>query len=181
VSVPVGGGRGRSGMGGGVSGDATDSGGDSGPRSARGSLSAPERRELNFVVRWQSALPVRPAIVRREGERMTEEQRDSFLVPEAPSYVIAVSGLAPELLRGASPEVIKSTTILKRGRGEPISVESIQVTRGERPELYFIFPRPAEPITDADKTIEFITTFGKTEVKRRFNLRDMVFNGKLEL
>jgi hypothetical protein len=44
----------------------------------------------------------------------------------------------------------------------------------------FIFPR-TDPITLDDKEVELDLKLGTMEAKRKFNLKDMVYNGKLEL
>ncbi len=42
-----------------------------------------------------------------------------------------------------------------------------------------MFPHGA--ITSEDRKVEFVTKIGSIKVKRKFKLKDMVYNGKLEL
>jgi hypothetical protein len=46
--------------------------------------------------------------------------------------------------------------------------------------LIFAFPR-TDPITLADRDVEFVTAIGTIEIKKKFALKDLVFNGELEL
>lgn len=48
---------------------------------------------------------------------------------------------------------------------------------GSTATLMFGFPR-ADPITTADKEVEFSTTVGAYHLKRKFRLKDMVINGE---
>ena len=46
--------------------------------------------------------------------------------------------------------------------------------------MYFLFPR-TDPITIADKNVEFVMKTERLEVKRKFNLKKMIYNGELSL
>ena len=46
--------------------------------------------------------------------------------------------------------------------------------------MSFLFPKTTT-FTAEDKELEFSSKFGKTAVKHKFKLKDMVFNGKLEM
>ena len=46
--------------------------------------------------------------------------------------------------------------------------------------LVFAFPK-TDPITLEDKQVELFTKLGQIEIKKKFNLKLMVFHGKLEL
>ena len=45
-------------------------------------------------------------------------------------------------------------------------------------EALFLFPRDFVLTTD-NKEVEFATSFGKTAVKAKFNLKNMAINGRL--
>ncbi len=160
-----GGGRGgRGGRGGGTSGS-----------SAAG--------EIRLFVRWQSSLPVRQALARNQliSGRITQERADQFVSQKPGKYVVAVSGLPRMAMGGASLEKVKGATRLKIGSGETLNLEDVRVSQGDAVELYFFFPRVAELDPAVAKSVEFITTLGRLEVRRKFNLKDMMFDGKLEL
>jgi len=46
--------------------------------------------------------------------------------------------------------------------------------------ILFTFPRTAA-ISLNDKEVEFVTRFGPMEIKHKFKLKDMVYQGRLEL
>ena len=46
--------------------------------------------------------------------------------------------------------------------------------------LLFLFPRAAD-ITAEDKDVSFETAVGQMSVKTKFNLKDMMYDGKLAL
>lgn len=47
-------------------------------------------------------------------------------------------------------------------------------------DLYYVFPKSSN-ISPADNELEFITKLGKITVRKKFKLKDMVFNGKFEM
>ena len=67
---------------------------------------------------------------------------------------------------------------------DPIVAEDVVYVEGDggsrTADTHFLFPRKA-PLTADDKEVEFATKFGKSAVKTKFNLKNMVVNGKLEL
>jgi hypothetical protein len=147
------------------------------------------------VVRWQSALPVKQALVRARfgAEAGTAADAKTILANEEAYYVIAVDKL-PRMGGGrqggegkgvADPErmrqiMARSTSLIRKGK-EPLKPEDIKMATGEKTmTVYFIFPK-SEAITLEDKDVEFVTRFGPLEIKRKFKLQDMVFAGKLEL
>ena len=46
--------------------------------------------------------------------------------------------------------------------------------------VVFGFPK-TDAITVEDKEVEFVTSLGLTDIKKKFNLADMKFHGQLEL
>ena len=91
---------------------------------------------------------------------------------------------------------IKSESFLKIKGRRPIAAEAVRVKRDvarnavdakalrSAADIYFVFPRlrdGTELITLQDKKVEFVTQIGPLKVERKFKLKDMVYNGKLEL
>ena len=90
----------------------------------------------------------------------------------------------------------KSESFLKIKGRRPIAAEAVRVKREvarnavnakalrSGADIYFVFPRlgdGTEMITLQDKKVEFVTQIGPLKVERKFKLKDMVYNGKLEL
>jgi hypothetical protein len=184
-----GGGGGRGGGGGGMSG-----GGDSGfgvernSAESGGGMGIPGEsggsggRSMVVVVRWESAQPIRQATMRREVllGNLKPEDAEERLQHALGVYVIGVSGLPIPMLRGAAPEKIKASTFLKPDKGDPIALQDLKMTRSQPPDVLFVFPRSAK-IPDDAKTIEFVSKLGRIEVRKKFTLKDMVYEGKPEL
>jgi hypothetical protein len=183
------GGGGRGGGGGGMSGGAdtglgvdrnsAESGAGTGGQGESGGSGA---RSMIVVVRWESAQPIRQATMRREillGNLKLEDAEEK-LKPVPDVYVITVSDLPMPMLRGATSDRIKASTFLKPDKGDPIALQDLKMTRAQRPELLFLFPRSPKIPEDA-KTIEFVAKLGRIEVRKKFALKDMVYEGKPEL
>jgi hypothetical protein len=164
------GGGGRSARGGGM-GEAGQGGGGGGA-------------SMTLHVRWQSALPIREALVvtKLGHEKADSDQAKKFVEQTIPYYVVAVVGLPPGLVARMRdenlPELAKVTTLVRKDK-DPIAAESAQKLPGE-PGVAFLFPKTAAIGLD-DKEVEFVSKVGTIEVKRKFKLKDMVIGDKLEL
>ena len=175
-----GGGRGGGGRGG---GGAANLGGRGGGRRNHGFNDAPPRMAL--TVSWRSALPVKQAVVRGQigiDARMSADQQ-LFLAQQEPLYVVSVSGFPLQFTRMTQDgTALAAQTILKRDDHDPIPAEHVEVFVGndETVILEYAFSRDDAIILD-DKDVEFITTVGQIEVKRKFKLQDMVFVDHLAL
>jgi hypothetical protein len=138
---------------------------------------------VSLVIRWQSALPVRQALARIHwgAEASASPEAAKFLAGQEEYYVISVSGL-PARLMGTDPEKVKSASALKIGKAAPVPAAAIQVNRG-RPlsEILLAFPRPDHPIALTDKEVEVAVALGNAPVKKKFQLKNMVFDGKLAI
>ena len=184
----VGGGLGRGGRGGpggayGSGGGGRGGGGFGGGRGGRaGGMGKPQ---MTAVVRWFSALPVKQASVKlRYGiEAATAADGLSYINREEPNYVVSVTGL-PGRMAGfmqRTPDRIKENTSLHRKGKEPILPADLQITtQMEETDLYFVFPK-TDPITLDDKDVEFLMKTERMEIKRKFKLKKMVFDGELSL
>jgi len=132
-----------------------------------------------------SALPVKQAMVRSQyGEEAgTAEEGQKFINRTETHYVVGVSGFPARIAQAAQrePDRLKQGAFLKRKGKENIFPEDLQVRGGEQEaEVILIFPR-TEAITLADKDVELQMAMGPLTVKRKFKLKDMVYNDKLEL
>ena len=160
---------------------------------------------LNLTVRWYSALPIKQALAaHRYG---SEAQADENLRREETHYTIGLSGVSGALFRGdrsfsksrtesdpwkALSERLKSESFLQILGREPIQAVDVQVRSapeldvvgagemGGRAEILVMFPR-SQTITLEDKQVEFVTLMGRHKLKKKFKLKEMVCDGKLEL
>jgi hypothetical protein len=122
------------------------------------------------------------------------------LTAPTPDYVIAVLGV-PERLpasrggydRSADSDSsdgdsrdrnadmldrLKSTTYLSRNGRATIFPDKVE--RDPDGTILFTFPKTT-PISLDDKEVEFVSRLGPLEIKRKFKLKDMVYQGRLEL
>ena len=147
------------------------------------------------TIRWY-ALPIQQASLR--WEFLKRNAAAVWIEPEE-AYAIGLSGLPPELFPSDQErlnpmsERLRSETFLKIQGREPIPCQRLAIRRSEvldiraapwrdAVEIYMMFPRTSDhEITLADKQVEFVTHISKLKVNRKFKLKDMVCNGKLEL
>jgi hypothetical protein len=167
------------GGGGGKSGGKRDGGQTGGPDAGGGAPS------LTLTIRWVSALPVKQALVRMnfKGDAANSDQVKKALDAVEPDYVVVVAGLNRAMVRGSADELkqamIAATELVIKGK-EPIKAKDFRIVGQGRVDAVFSFPK-TNPITEDDKEVEFSSKVGTISIKQRFRLKDMTFNGKLEL
>lgn len=160
---------------------------------------------LPVTVRWDSALPVRQAILklpasdRTPGDVWTQRELER-------DYIVTVIGLVPagryrsagqlqtntksssdeDEEKGVNPQdperllegVMAASGLIRRGQ-PPIRPEDVKLDASTG-TLHLFFPRAAG-IRAEDKDITFTTRFGSMRVSRKFRPKDMVYVGRLEL
>ncbi len=191
------GGRGGSnGMGEVSSAGGGESIGGAGAANRRGAVSGDEGTPgsgntpaVNVLVRWQSALPVKQAILKGKYsiEAASSEEAKKFLAQEEPFYVIMVHNPVPGGRGGGgagvdgAKEMIKSATTLRRKGKDPMYPEKVEIVpRQGGLDIFLMFPKK-DAITEDDKDVEFVFQTQMGEVKQRFKLKEMMFDGKLAL
>lgn len=205
VSVAMPGGGGGAGRGGGRRGGGGGGGGDvsgdtpmSGPATSSGGGNAGRNASvqelgtpgggapaINLVVSWRTALPLRQAIVKQKFGAEAGTSPDARKMLDAPqkAYAIVVAGLPGRMMRNSEDmkaSLLKNTMLTIKGK-EPIAPADLQTgAAGQQMVVVFLFPR-TNPIDAGDKEVEFSSKIGTLTVKQKFKLKDMMFNGKLEL
>jgi len=186
IAESGGGGRGggRGGSRGGPQGDSinpdssTDGGNGGGGGGAPGGVSV--------TLLWQTALPVKEALIRRQykDEAGTSPEAKARLERVEQVYVLTLIGM-PGQMPGATQadrkaELIASTLLTVPGK-PPVQAVDVQSSGGRGlGNVSFLFPRTTVFTAD-DKELEFFTKFDKIVVKKKFKLKDMVFKGKVEM
>jgi hypothetical protein len=169
VESGAGGGRGRGGRG----ARGGDDAGGGGPADVL----------LSLNMSWRSALPLRKAIVKSRlgGSTEVPSEAQQMLAKEQEEYVVVVSGVPARIARQIQDPARLNRSTLKAGKKAPIAPKAVDFqARTQTVDFFFIFPK-TEPITLEDKEVELDLKLGTMEAKRKFNLKDMVYNGKLEL
>jgi len=186
-----GGGGGRGGGGGGGGRGGGPQGGDSGGADAGGGGGGfggggGGGGESTVTLLWQTALPVKQALVKRRyaAEAGTSPEAKALLDREEKFYVLTLSGVPGNLLAAVRPDqkaaLLDLTTITVAGK-PPLKAVDVQVSMGRgTATVSFLFPKTTT-FTAEEKEMEFASKFDKTAVKHKFKLKDMVFNGKVEM
>ena len=175
---------GRGGMGGG--GIGAPGNGVTGRRSqgAQGAQSGEgPPRGSRILIRWETAKAVRDAA------------RKALASDTTGDYVISVAGLGflgrgrrgaggdsaeeESERRNAAEERLRDSTELQR-KGQP-ALHPERVETSPDGAMLFFFTRDYHPIRPNDKEVTFVSKFGPMVVKARFNLKEMMYRGKLEM
>lgn len=186
----MGSGRGMGGPGGGpVGGGGPDEGGGvGGPGGGPGGggIGYEPPPMIQLYLRWMSALPIKQAVARTRfgAEAASSPEAAQFLGREETAYVVAVDGVPIRALGGSFDELKEKAQLRIKGM-EPIAPSNVQGRQQQGlAELYFFFPKSGaggHEITLEDKDVEFFLKLRQGDVRRKFPLKKMVFNGKLEL
>lgn len=170
-------GGGRGGMGGSGGGLGYPGGGRPSDPDMGGDREPGDRNEAPaaVTVRWESALPVREAQLKLRQESVGADE---------PYYAIAVSGL-PSRIANRDPQELRSrllsdTYLKPKGRKKIALADVKLLTRDDNAVLLLLFPKTQE-IVAGDKEVEFSTRVAHMEIKQKFPLEDMTFDGKLQL
>lgn len=129
---------------------------------------------------WASALPVRLAELklRAHGAPPTEAQIEAVSKPRE-NYVIVVVGL-PEPENLSQVNALASTASLdSHNKVLPCSRSDFRKIN-DRNIYIFRFPKTAT-LGIGDREVEFRMTMGRMQIKKKFELRDMMYQGKLAL
>jgi hypothetical protein len=175
------GGKGGGGRGGGRSGPQGDSI-DPGADGNGGAVPS----GIPVTLFWQTALPIKQALIKRQygAEAGTSPEAKAKLDRVDQVYVLTLAGVPGFMLGAAQGErkatLLDLTTMTVSGK-PPLKAVDVQVSGGRGTgNVSFLFPKTAT-LTVEDKEVEFSTKFDKTPVKHKFKLKDMVFNGKVEM
>lgn len=156
-----------------------------------------------IVVVWRTAAPIRQALARR-GQPASEAEPTAsvLLVSGFPGLFRADAA--------DNAKLVADTTIKVKGKPD-IHPTEIQMPAGAAPaapkgggapgggkggfggpgggkgfggggnfDLIMVFPKDAGLTVD-DKEFEFVTKVGKMSIRKKYKLKDMMFNGKLEM
>lgn len=151
--------------------------------------------DFEALIRWESALPVRTA--------------SKSALPEVegqPHYVVSMSGLpfggpmppaggegrgrgGPQ---GGAPggsqdpasrtqQLLQTSSLQRKGK-DPIAPDHAEFMDDDSDSVILLyFPADRQPIQLADKEVVFSSRVGPLTIKAKFTLKDMMYQGKLEL
>lgn len=190
VSMGQGGGGGRSGGGSGEGGGGGRGGGGGkgggGSKGGGGEGGGGGMPTIGLQIRWSSAKPVKLAMARMKfgAEADTKPEVKEMVDRAEKDYLITIDGI-PAMMARQGPE--KLIVALKKGSfihcpgKDDLAPSDAQVGQGEKGIVALVsFPRKDSYSLD-DKEVEFSMKMGNISAKRKFKLKEMVFEGKLEL
>jgi hypothetical protein len=140
--------------------------------------------KLPVTIRWDSALPIREAMLRsRFGDHVSAPaDANGSLHQSEKDYIITVIGLLMndqardhERVR---KELMGAAKLVRTGKPviQPENVE-LDASAGA---IQVFFPR-TEPISLKDKEVTLELQFGSMRIEKKFRLKTMTYKGKLEL
>ncbi|HXG92082.1 MAG TPA: hypothetical protein VNN73_06880 [Blastocatellia bacterium] len=179
-----------------------------GPTSGRQGISQPttsipaNATHINFRIRFFSAKPVRQAIVRllelRQKQEMSDEltaHLNSLASGDFQQYIIVTVSCdaqeaganvqeAAALLRSRGTADLKNNTFLEIKGGKRLFLQEYQQPRPDGLGARFIFPRLVDGkpfITPESEEVRFFSELNGTyRLDRRYKIKDMIYEGKLE-
>ncbi len=135
-----------------------------------------------LTIIWASAIPVRLAVLKlRSHDETPTDTQVANAQKERLNYVIAVVGLAaPDA--GSDPKALASNAFLTVRGKRPLPANDSSYRRIGNSDVYFFrFTKASLPITLANQQVEFKMRMGQMDVKRKFELKEMQFEGTLAL
>jgi len=168
----------------------TETGGGGGRRGRRGGGGGgfggggASEALLTLNISWRSALPLRKALVRSRvgpAPAAVPPEVAQLISNDQDNYVIVVSGLPAGMARAIQTPVLVDKSTIRAGKKPPVAAKNMDVQRRTQTvDVIYTFPK-SQPIASDDKEVEVVLRLGQIEAKKKFNLKDMVYNGKLEL
>ncbi len=136
-----------------------------------------------LVIQWRSARPVKQALARLKfgAETASSSEARQFIEQAEPNYVVAILGIPRAMIAAsdAGKSSLLDHTTLTAG-GQTIHPADIQFRPGPTLDVFLVFPH-FEHLSAGDKEIELSIREAPLVLKEKFRLKDMLFNGRLEL
>jgi hypothetical protein len=168
-----GGRRGGGGGGGGMGGGNMGGGGGGGQRTGSATV----------MLRWMSAMPVKQAFARAQygDEAASSPDAVRSLEKQETNYVLSVIGLPRNLVKRG--DQMKKNAVLKLKSGDPIEASDAKAEMKDNGVVFLTlyFPREGHPLKAEDGELALELKLGSKTVTQKFKLKNMVFNGKLEI
>ena len=136
------------------------------------------RAEIYLTVRWASALPIRQALA------LHQSKAPETLEIVEPEYVVEIAGFPTTVIRQGArrfeAELADSARITVAGRPSLKPVSASVPEHGMHLMATLRFPQ-FEGLDTKEGDVTIHATPGSLKVDQRFKLKDMVYDGRLEL
>jgi hypothetical protein len=162
---------------------------NSGSGSSNGSSRSPSSE---VEIQWQSALPVQIAAAKKD-----KADADVSSLKGMNEYVIALIGLPDTAIGGRAASIDSDTTLnaeieqrmcdrvkasatLLRGGHDALKPDKVEVNQGKDGRILIYFAK-SDPILLSDKSVEFRLIGDHVQLRKKFVLKEMTYQGKLVL
>ncbi|QOY85389.1 hypothetical protein [Paludibaculum fermentans] len=150
-------------------------------RSAGAGMPMPVEHEIPFLVRWDSAKPVREALKRLNlayPEVDEKQEGRIYVITILPGETLLSTGHIIQPEGETRKRILTSTVLRRRGQPEihPFSVKG----HYDGPALFTYFFQPAIRFAPDDGAVEF-STIAPRPLSCKFKLTEMVYEGQLAL
>ena len=134
-------------------------------------------QSVTLKITWLTALPIKQAILkdRVEAGGVLADSAKEIMGVEEQYYALGVTGLTAE-----NAKELTEASLKMADKPEIRPANGDFQDRGRMVDVMILFTR-MNPITAADKEVEVVLKVGGMEFSRKFQLNEMVYNGKLEL
>lgn len=161
------------------------------PRSSNRPTS-PGSMSAEVLVQWQSALPVRLAADKAAGRDpadFKEQTPQNYMIGVVDLPLVDIGGRAATLDSGSTTDeeekqrlakLLQGGTQLLRPGHDALKPTKVELDQGKDGRIVFYFPK-SDPITAADKTVEFRMAVAHTKIEKKFPLKEMEYHGRLDL
>lgn len=151
------------------------------PSTVTPTAPAPELHPPVGII-WASATPVRLAVLKlNSGVNTPTEGEIERVHKPRDNYVIAVIGLAPPDTDTDLNTLASKASLTVRGKPGLAAASCTYRKIGNADVYFFRFPKNNFPITPDQRQVEFKAVFGQAEIKHRFDLKGMQYEGQLAL
>ena len=152
--------------------------------SSGGGRGAGSRRASGrtLLIRWESSLPLKQARLMnspmiRDASSQTIER---YLNRKDSSYIVSLEGLPSVIFDRLDPDRLSRRATLTRKNHDPIQAQSIRLVGQKTPLIFFLFPKD-DPITLKNKDVELQIELSRIVIKKKFKVKDFLFQGRLEI
>jgi hypothetical protein len=138
---------------------------------------------ITLNISWRSARPLKKALIRsRLGiAAPVPAEAQKLITGDEEDYVIVVSGVPAGMASLFQNPGTADKSTIRGGKKPPVAAKSVNLQpRTNSIDVVFLFPK-TKSIEPDDKEVEVVLMFGGIEAKKKFSLKDMVYDGKLEL
>ncbi len=157
-----------------------------GGRVSMGPVRMPELAgPVTLRVSWHSALPVKQALARiRFGEEVWSAAAAEMLSRDETAYIVGVTGVPRQWIPD-DPSKLKAGAFLRVKGLPPRQPYDVRAApERESVSLLFLFPKGQDGhriIVVEDRQVEVDVKFAASGFSRKFNLKEMVYEGRLEM